>query len=199
VVTFRNGLYAALAAGAAIIAGVVLYGPVLYGITDGHVHAAAPPAVLNRLKLSSGAPEIADVSFADAAGKTVHLADFKGRYVLLNLWATWCGPCINELPALSALQADIPKDRLTVVPVDLERLDAAKVKDFLGQHKAGGLPVYIDREMATMRGFAANELPLTVLIDAQGHELARAAGGQKWDDPASVAYFKALAMPKQGS
>jgi thiol-disulfide isomerase/thioredoxin len=192
----RMRLYAALAVVAAMVAGA----GVLYGIEGGGVHAAArPPAVLDRLQRVSGTPPVADVSFAGADGQTVRLADFKGRYVLLNLWATWCGPCINELPALAALQRDIPKDQLTVVPVDLEKLDAAKVKDFLGQHHADGLPVYIDREMATMRGFAANELPLTILIDREGRELARAAGGQKWDDPAAVAYFRALAAPKKPS
>jgi hypothetical protein len=62
-------------------------------------------------------------------------------------------------------------------------------------HGADGLPVYIDNDRATQRGFIANELPLTVLIDAEGREVARAAGGQKWDDPASAAYLKAISAP----
>jgi hypothetical protein len=77
----------------------------------------------------------------------------------------------------------------------LERLEADKLSEFLTMHGVDGLPVYIDSDRATQRGFIANELPLTVLIDAEGREVARAAGGQKWDDPASAAYLKAISAP----
>ena len=86
--------------------------------------------------------------------------------------------------------------QMRVVPVDvLERIDAEKLGAFLTMHGAAGLPVYIDNDRATQRGFIANELPLTVLIDGEGREVARAAGGQKWDDPASSAYLKAISAP----
>jgi thiol-disulfide isomerase/thioredoxin len=191
----RTRLFAILAAGfgAAVIAAV------LYGITDRNVHASAiPPKVLDKMKVTQGRPAAPGIGFVDAAGKEIKLADFHGRYMLVNLWATWCGPCINELPELAELQKQLPQDRITVVPVDvLERLDAGKLGDFLTMHGAGSLPVYIDRDRATQRGFVANELPLTVLIDSEGHEVARAAGGQKWADPASVAYLKAISAPAQ--
>jgi thiol-disulfide isomerase/thioredoxin len=188
----RTRLLAVGIAGFAILVTAVL----LYGNSFGDVHA--PPAVLDRLKLTSGRPAVAGIAFRDSAGKEFKLADFRGRYMLVNLWATWCGPCINELPELAKLQKELPQDRITVVPVDvLEKLDAAKVGDFLNAHGAGGLPVYIDSAFATQRGFAANELPLTVLIDSEGREVARAAGGQKWDDPATVAYLKSVSAPAQ--
>ena len=189
----RTRLFAILAAGCA----AALVAAVLYGMMMRDVHASAkPPAVLDKLKLVERKPAPPDIGFVDAAGKPVKLADFRGRYVLINLWATWCGPCINELPELARLRKELPQDRIAVVPVDvLEKLDAARLEEFLKMHGAGGLPVYIDRELKTQRGFLANELPLTVLVDADGREIARAAGGQKWDAPASVAYFKALATP----
>jgi thiol-disulfide isomerase/thioredoxin len=140
-------------------------------------------------------PQAPAVTFFDADGKMLSLNDFRGRYVLVNLWATWCGPCINELPSLVRLQAALPRDRITVLPIDLEKHDAQKVVEFLARTKIEGLPIYIDREFAAMRGFAANELPLTILIDAQGREVARAAGEQKWDHPESVAYLKAVSTP----
>jgi thiol-disulfide isomerase/thioredoxin len=188
----RARLFFGLAAGfAAIIVAV------LYGMNGFPVHATAkPPAVLDKLKLVENKPAGSDISFTDASGRVLKLADFRGRYVLVNLWATWCGPCIAELPELAKLNAELPQDRATVVPIDLlEKLDAQKVGDFLSVHDAGALPVYIDRELSVMKGFGANELPLTILIDADGHEVARAAGAQKWDDPASVAYLKALSAP----
>jgi thiol-disulfide isomerase/thioredoxin len=153
---------------------------------------------LDKLKATSGRPAAPAIGFRDSTGKAFGLADFHGRYMLVNLWATWCGPCIEELPALARLQKALPQERFAVVPVDvLERLDAEKVGAFLRMHGADGLPVYIDNAYATQRGFTANELPLTVLIDADGHEVARAAGGQKWDDPAAVAYLKAISAPPQ--
>ena len=189
----RTRLFATLAAGLA----TVVAAAVLYGISGRDVHAtAAPPAVLDKLKLTQGRPAAPDIGFVDAMGKPFKLADFHGRFMLVNLWATWCAPCINELPELARLQKELPQDRITVVPVDvLERLDAEKLGEFLMMHGADGLPVYIDNDRATQRGFIANELPLTVLIDAEGREVARAAGGQKWDDPASAAYLKAISAP----
>ena len=186
---------AAIAAGCAA---VITLG-VLYGIGKWNVHAGPrPPAVLNRLLLVSGQPAAPQVQFVDDAGKKLNLSDFRGRYVLVNLWATWCGPCINELPELARLQQALPKDRFVVAPVDvLERLDASSLHNFLQMHSADSLPVYIDSDRQTQQGFIANELPLTVLIDSNGREVARAAGGQKWADPASVAWMKSISSPPQ--
>ncbi|MSP94800.1 MAG: TlpA family protein disulfide reductase [Alphaproteobacteria bacterium] len=149
------------------------------------------------MKLTEGAPAAPEIAFTDASGKSFTLADFKGRYMLVNLWATWCGPCIVELPELAELHKQLPQDRIAVVAVDvLERLDAAKLGEFLAMHEAADLPVHIDANRATQRGFVANELPLTVLIDGEGREVARAAGGQKWADPAVIEYLKAISAPK---
>ena len=190
----RTRVYAILGA---VIASVAV-AAVLYGMRLGDVHAGgAPPAVLDKMKVVDGRPAAPPIAFVDASGKEVKLADFHGRYMLVNLWATWCGPCINELPELAKLQKELPQDRVTVVPVDvLERLEADKLGEFLKMHDAEGLPVYVDKDRATQRGFVANELPLTVLIDADGREVARAAGGQKWDDPAVVGWLKGMAAPE---
>jgi thiol-disulfide isomerase/thioredoxin len=159
--------------------------------------SASPPAILDKMQVTEGTPEAPAVTFYDAEGKALSLNDFRGRYVLVNLWATWCGPCINELPSLVRLQAELPQDRITVLPLDLERHDAGKVAEFLERTKIEGLPIYIDRDFSAMRGFAANELPLTILIDAEGKEIARAAGEQKWDHVDSVAYLKAVSAPSE--
>lgn len=182
----------AIAAGSAIAIAAVLY-----GIGVWNVHAGPqPPAVLNRLQLTPSQPQAPQIGFVDATGKTVTLAKFRGRYVLVNLWATWCGPCINELPELAKLQQSLPKGRFVVTPVDvLEKLDATHLRDFLDMHSAGALPVYIDTERQTQQGFVANELPLTVLIDSNGREIARAVGGQHWADPASISWMKAISAP----
>jgi thiol-disulfide isomerase/thioredoxin len=169
---------------------------VLYEMTVRDVHASAePPAILDKLKLTEGAPPAPAATFYDADGKAMSLNDFHGRYVLVNLWATWCGPCINELPSLVRLQAELPQDKITVLPIDLEKHESQKVVEFLERTKIEGLPIYIDRDFSAMRGFAANELPLTILIDSEGREIARAAGEQKWDHADTVAYLKAISAP----
>ena len=180
----------------ASFAAIVIAG-LLYVNNGRTVHATGePPAVLDKLKLVDGAPPAPDAAFVDAAGKQIRLADFRGRYVLVNLWATWCGPCITELPSLQRLNAALPQDRMTVLPVDvLERLDAEKIGAFLSMHGAGALPVYIDRDYSVQRGFVANELPLTVLIDSEGRVIAKAAGPQAWDNPEAIAYLKAISAP----
>lgn len=189
----RATLFAILA-----LCSAALVGAVLYGMRDSTVHeSSAPPAVLDKLKITEGRPPVPEIGFLDAAGKSLSLSDFRGRYMLVNLWATWCGPCITELPDLARLQGELPSDRIAVVAVDvLERLDAEKLAAFLSMHGAAELPVHIDRERTTQRGLGANELPLTILIDAEGREVARAAGAQPWAHPDSLAYLKAISAPQ---
>src|SRR5712664_850548 len=106
--TLRTRLLAILAASIAAF-GIPA---VLYEIRVQDVHeSAAPPPVLDKLKLTAGSPPAPDVSFADAGGKMLTLNDFRGRTIVVNLWATWCGPCITELPALARLNAVLPRTR----------------------------------------------------------------------------------------
>src|SRR5262245_47171862 len=139
--TLRTRLMAVLAASIAAIA-IPL---VLYEIRVRDVNASArPPAILNKLKLTVGTPAAPDINFTDASGKALKLNDFHGRYMVLNLWATWCGPCLTELPSLVRLQAVLPQDKITVVPIDLEKIGVEKVSDFLKMHAIDGVPIYID-------------------------------------------------------
>lgn len=184
----------AIVAGAAVSATVLV---VLYVILSGPVHAVPePPAALARLEPGIQAKSVPAVGFADGAGKRHMLSEFRGRYVLVNLWATWCAPCVHELPALAALQAAVPKDRLVVVAVNVGRARAAETADFLKEHGAASLGVYLDSNIALMRAFRAYGLPFSILIDAQGREVARATGPANWDAPAAIAYFKSLPMPR---
>ncbi len=158
----------------------------------------ANTGALAKLKTNETPKAVLSVSFVDAKGKTHTIAEFRRRYVLLNLWATWCSPCVRELPALSDLQAKLGKEDLLVIPVSIGRDTAAATGAFLKEHKAE-LPVYIDSKSAFLRAFGAFGLPLTVLIDPQGREIARASGAVRWDAPDSVAYFKSLGKSASGS
>ena len=164
---------------------------VLYVIPVRDVHARLPPSP--QALVQDGKPQaMPEVAFSDASGGLHTLAAFKGRYVLLNLWATWCAPCVKELPALARLQAALPKARLLVITVNVGRASAADTAAFLKAHDAASLPVYLDSNIALIRAFGAAGLPLSVLIDRQGREVARASGPADWDDKSVIAYFKAL-------
>lgn len=175
---------------AAALAALIVVGAVaLYMIHLAGVHAK-PPQSLAALAFDAQPQAMADVAFADASGARHAVSDFKGHYVLLNLWATWCAPCVKELPALARLKAAVPG--LAVVTVNVGRGNATDTAGFLKAHDAGSLPVYMDTSVALIRAFGAAGLPLTVLIDPQGREVARASGPADWDQDDAIAWFKAL-------
>ncbi len=167
---------------------VLLAVGVLYGIGYGPVHAktAMPPP----LAAESKAPAVPQTPFVDAAGGKHRIADFKGHYVLINLWATWCAPCVSELPALTKLQAAVPGLKVVAVDVGHDKSDVAAA--FLKSHNVAQLGTYVDTELALLHAFGAYGLPTTVLIDPAGHEIANAEGPGEWASPASIAYFKDL-------
>ena len=147
--------------------------------------------------MAAGNPQsVPPVAFSDATGNRIALTQLKGRYVLLNLWAPWCAPCVKELPSLAKLQRAVPRDRLEVVAVDVGRGTVADARGFLDTHDAKILATYVDSNLALLRAFGAYGLPLTVLIDPQGREIGRALGPATWDSQDSIDYFRALAADR---
>ena len=170
---------------------------VLYVIRPIHVHAwTHPPAALAQLAMDKTPTEVPGVAFTDRGGGRQTLAGFKGRYVLLNLWATWCAPCVRELPALARLHDALPAGQVSIVAVNVGRSTAADSAAFLKAHGAGALTVYVDSYRAFIRVLDANDLPLSVLIDPKGREVARVLGPAQWDDPQAVDYLRDLTKPK---
>jgi thiol-disulfide isomerase/thioredoxin len=195
-VTLSRWLYIGIAIGAAVLCAAVVL--VLYGMQGRAVHAASgPPAALAPYTAAKAPAAVPQVAISDATGKRLTLAAFKGRYVLLNLWAPWCAPCVKELPALAHLKAAMRKDRIAVVAVDVGRGTTADARGFLDAHGAKALDTYVDSNIALLRAFGAFGLPLTILIDPKGREIGRAVGPAAWDSKEAIAYFKGLAMGKR--
>jgi len=174
---------------------------VLYGMRGNTVHAvsAAPPAALAPFTMAAKATAVPQVAIGDGSGAHLSLAAFKGRYVLLNLWAPWCAPCVKELPALARLKAAIPPQQLAVVAVDVGRGTPADARSFLDAHDAKALDTYVDTNIALLRAFGAYGLPLTILIDPNGREVGRAIGPAAWDSKDAIDYFRALTAPRASS
>lgn len=137
--------------------------------------AAPEKAQVDRSHKGEAAPA---VTFTDPAGRPVTLAAFKGKPLLVNLWATWCAPCVAELPTLDK-RAATAGDKPVVLAVSQDIGGAAKVLPFLAQRGVKALKPYTDSDMALSLAYKAN-LPTTILYDATGHEIWRVAGGMDW-------------------
>ena len=190
--TVKNWLSVPRNLAATLAVGVLLLGGLLYGIGAFTVHEAKPEA-LKTLVLAAKPVEAPKTGFTAPDGTRVTLADFRGRYVLVNLWASWCAPCVEELPALETLQKAIPKAQFEILAVNAGRGTMADAAAFLKEKGAPGLSLYGDDGIALMRALKAYGLPVSVLIDPQGREIARAVGQAKWSAPEAIAWFKTLA------
>lgn len=154
---------------------------------------AAPPTFLGAMQefQAVAAPRQApEISFSDLGGRKLTLADFRGRVTLINFWATWCAPCVEEMPSLGRLQARFGGARFTVAAISVDREGPAVVEPFVGKLATQDLPIYIDRPGASMRAFIVRGLPTSILIDAEGRELGRIEGMARWDTPAAEAFVR---------
>ena len=134
------------------------------------------------LSYAFGGQKAPTANFVDADGQGVTLADFEGKPLLLNIWATWCAPCKAEMPTLDAL-AKLEKDRMAVIAVSQDLEGRAPVLAFFKETKVKNLKPYTDVDNAILAAFNnAIALPTTILYNSAGKEVWRIAGGVAWDD-----------------
>ncbi|MEZ2141813.1 TlpA disulfide reductase family protein [Bradyrhizobium sp. DN5] len=126
---------------------------------------------------------VAAVQLADEEGRPRSVADFKGKVVVLNIWATWCVPCRKEMPALDRLQAALGGAELEVVPLSVDRGGLETVRKFYSEINIRNLAVYTDPSGQALRAVGAIGLPTTLIIDRAGQEVGRALGPAEWDSP----------------
>jgi thiol-disulfide isomerase/thioredoxin len=141
---------------------------------------------------ATGPKPVPELSFLDAEGNEVTLADFAGEVVVLNLWATWCAPCRREMPSLDRLQAALGEDGLRVIALSLDRGDVAKVSDFFADLEVANLEVYHDPTGGAGRELGAPGLPTTDVIDRTGQEVGRLLGPAEWDGADALALLRSL-------
>ena len=133
---------------------------------------------------------LVNVTFEDGEGRQRSLADFRGKIVLLNLWATWCGPCRQEMPTLDRLQSQLGGPDFEVVALSIDRDGATVVRKFFNETRVQALNVYVDPTAAAQSKLEILGVPTTLLIDRQGREVARHIGVAEWDRPEIVATIK---------
>ncbi|MGV8838848.1 MAG: TlpA family protein disulfide reductase [Bauldia sp.] len=141
---------------------------------------------------------VADFAFVDDAGNVLHLSDFRGRTILLNLWATWCVPCRVEMPKLDHLQAELGGPNFQLVAVALDRGGMPIVQRFLGDTGILNLAAYVAEPGEVMSRLGVVGLPTTLLIDPNGLERFRVVGPADWDGPEMVARVREQ-LPERGS
>ncbi|HEX2543171.1 MAG TPA: TlpA disulfide reductase family protein [Caldimonas sp.] len=138
------------------------------------------------------------LSFVDGDSKAVDLAQFRGRVVLLNLWATWCPPCRKEMPSLDRLQSLLAGEGLQVIALSIDKGAEAlpAVRAFYAEHGLRNLQVYNDPEAAAGVELGAPGVPVTFLVDRQGREIGRLTGAAEWDGAEALALIRAHLAPR---
>lgn len=151
-----------------------------------------------RLTLHQSPRPIPVIRFQDGTGREMSLAHFRGRAVLLNLWATWCPPCRKEMPSLDRLQSKLGGLDFEVVALSIDHEGTAVVQRFYNEIQLRALKVYVDptTDAAGQLGIAG--IPGTVLIDRAGREIGRALGPAEWDSQEAIALI-AQAIGRTGS
>ena len=144
-----------------------------------------------KFTLSKEPKPLPELAFTDAEDKPLTLAGYKGKAVLLNFWATWCAPCVKEMPSLDRLQAEMGKDKFVVLPLSLDGPSRPKVAPFYADRKLANLGIYFDKGKKVLGVLDVSVLPTSILIDAQGRELGRLEGEADWDKPEALALMKA--------
>ncbi len=154
---------------------------------------AALKALATALKRARAPKPAPDIVFLDAEGKKHHLSDFRGQGVVINLWATWCAPCVAEMPSLAALSKAVADEGIVVLPLSSDQGGAAAVSAFFREHGITGLPVLLDPDGDAERTFNVPGIPTSVIIDKAGMVQARMEGSADWSTPAAAALVRKLA------
>ena len=131
--------------------------------------------------------ETSDVTVLTKDGGKTTLEQFKGKFVVLNFWATWCGPCIRELPSLERLDAALPDDKAQVVLVSQDRGGFKQTERFLNKLNVNFPDNFVDERLKFSRSIGVVSLPTTILIAPDGKEVGRLVGTAEWDSPEALA------------
>lgn len=158
----------------------------------------APPPSLGSIENFIAAREVKPAplaAFIDEDGKTLTLEKFRGKIVVLNLWATWCTPCVAEMPMLDRLQQQLEDVGVVVIALSLDRGGPTAVREFYDEHGIEHLKIYVDPTMRAQSTFNVIGLPTTILIDREGRDRGRLVGPAEWDEARAADLVLSAGVP----
>ena len=177
---------------------VLLYTALVFGANAGFAGPidfdAAKAAGFVKL-IPTEPTDVSDAAFLDADGNELTLADYKGKALLLNFWATWCAPCREEMPALDALQAELGGDDFQVLTIATGRNSREAIDKFFAEESIENLPILTDAKQNLSRDLGVMGLPVSVLVSADGQEVARLPGDADWASDAAKQVIRELIAP----
>jgi thiol-disulfide isomerase/thioredoxin len=139
-----------------------------------------------------GRPIPEGLAFLDAEGRETGFEAFRGRGLVVNFWATWCPPCVAEMPSLDRAQAFLAPEGIVVLALSSDRGGRAQVEPFYARTRLRELGIWLDPRGATGRALGVRGLPTTILLDRAGREVARLEGEAEWDRPEMLAAIRRL-------
>src|SRR5688572_25453661 len=178
---------------AAVLAVIGIVGAIMVQRPQAPAPGAA--ATATQSPVSRFAPVEGDftaVAPVDGKGQPADMAPYRGKVLLVNLWATWCAPCIKELPSLGMLQRELGGDEFQVVTIAIDERDPARIGPFLASHGAANLPVLIDRDRTIEKVAKVVALPASFLVGRDGKAKAMVTGDACWNSGTALAAVKAF-------
>jgi thiol-disulfide isomerase/thioredoxin len=157
------------------------------GLAAGQARAAGVPELREREPRA-----LPDLAFLDAEGRERRLAEWRGRGVVINFWATWCPPCVAEMPALDRLAEQVAREGIEVLALSSDRGGRAQVEPFYQRVGLRNLAIWLDPRGAFGRAAGVRGLPTTVIVDRAGMERTRHEGAADWDHPTLVGTIRRL-------
>jgi len=161
------------------------------GFLGGALALGASPAAARTLMAEHQNPlPMLSPPITDGAGRSLTLADFRGRTLLLNIWAPWCAPCRHEMPTLDRLQARMGGPEFQVLALSIDKGGFDTVRAFYAEVGIAHLDIYLADQLRAMMAFGVVGLPTTLLVNSQSREVARKVGPAAWDSPAAISQIQ---------
>lgn len=151
-----------------------------------------PALARTPMPLLDAPQDILSPPFSDAEGRKLTLEDFHGKVVLLNVWATWCISCREEMPTLDALEAQLGEADFVVIPLSIDKAGLPAVGKFYDEIGITHLGMYLAESIRAQFALGVFGLPTTILIGRDGRELGRLVGPAEWDSPEMIAFFQSI-------
>ncbi len=161
----------------------------LYLITINLSYSIEPPDIKN-IVIKKDLKSYENVVFKDINNEDLNLEIFKGNLVILNFWATWCLPCIEEMPMLDSLQSNDSLDNLKILPINISKENLKKIKSFYERLDIKNLEIYYAPSTKIASKFSLRGIPTSILIDKNGKEFARIIGVIDFNDKKFINWLK---------